>query len=109
MPHSCMLPIALILQDYGIPVIMYDQIGCGESTRFKDRKGDEGFWTPELFVAELENVITKLGIEHFHLACCTLCHSKTATRTPKTNHLPLRNGLEPAGGVNDAFTEADAC
>ena len=75
MPHGYMLPIALTYNDYGIPVVMYDQIGCGESTRFKDRKGDEAFWTPELFVAELENVITKLGIKHFNL----LGHSWGAT------------------------------
>ena len=66
-PHGYMLPTSLVYQDCGIPVIMYDQIGCGESTRFRDRKGDDTFWTPELFVAELENVISKLGITQFDL------------------------------------------
>lgn len=62
-----MLPIALISQDFGRPVVMYDQIGCGKSTRFRDRRGDATFWTPELFVAELENVISILGITQLDL------------------------------------------
>ena len=74
-PHGYMLPISLISQDYGIPVIMYDQIGCGESTRFKDRKGDDKFWTPELFIEELENVIQQLDLQQFDL----LGHSWGAT------------------------------
>jgi L-proline amide hydrolase len=67
MPHSYMLPISLVSLDFGTPVVMYDQIGCGESTRFRERKGDETTWTPELFIAELENVIAALGIKQFDL------------------------------------------
>lgn len=67
MPHGYIRPLSLISQDFGVPVVMYDQIGCGESTRFKDRKGDEAFWTREMFIAELENVISQLGIQQFDL------------------------------------------
>ena len=67
MPHTYMLPISLISQDYGIPVVMYDQIGSGDSTRFKEQKGNTDFWTPELFIDELEHVIAQLGIKQFHL------------------------------------------
>lgn len=66
-PHNYMLPLSLVSEDFGVPVIMYDQIGCGESTRFPDRKGDEKTWTPELFIAELENLLSALGIQQFDL------------------------------------------
>lgn len=62
-----MLPFALIYADYEIPVIMYDQIGSGESTRFKDRVLDADFWTPELFVEELDNLIKYLKLTSFDL------------------------------------------
>ncbi|KAI7553425.1 proline iminopeptidase [Hortaea werneckii] len=65
--HNYLLPISLIWKDYGIPVIMYDQIGCGKSTHFSDKKGDKDFWTPELFMAELDNLKHHLGIQQFHL------------------------------------------
>ncbi|KAF2168365.1 hypothetical protein M409DRAFT_21117 [Zasmidium cellare ATCC 36951] len=66
-PHNYLLPISLVYKDHGIPVVMYDQIGCGESTRFKDKKGDEEFWTPELFMEEVNNVKSHLGIKQFDL------------------------------------------
>ena len=67
MSHTYMLPLSLVSQDFGVPVVMYDQIGGGESTRFPERKGDEQTWTLEFFIAELENVISALGIEQFDL------------------------------------------
>ncbi len=66
-PHQYILPICLVQTDYDIPVLMYDQIGCGASTAFPDKKGDEKFWTPELFMAELDNVISHLGIKTYDL------------------------------------------
>lgn len=66
-PHDYILPISLMHTDHGIPVLMYDQIGCGASTRFKDKKGDGDFWTPELFMAELDNVKRHLGIDEYDL------------------------------------------
>lgn len=65
--HHYLLPISLISQDYGIPVVMYDQIGCGKSTRFKEKKGDVDFWTPQLFMAELDNLRSHFGINTFDL------------------------------------------
>ncbi len=55
-----MLPFAKLSPD--IPVIFYDQIGCAKSTHFRDKVGDQAFWHPDLFVAELANVI-----KHFDL------------------------------------------
>jgi proline-specific peptidase len=57
-----MKPFSLLHVDYGFPVILYDQLGCGQSTHLPDKKGDTDFWTIDLFVAELQNLIAALGI-----------------------------------------------
>ena len=41
-----------------IPVIMYDQLGCGNSTHLPEKMGDGDFWTPDLFLAELDNLLS---------------------------------------------------
>ncbi|KAJ2979408.1 hypothetical protein NQ176_g3278 [Zarea fungicola] len=46
--HEIMLTYALVHADLGVPVIMYDAVGCGQSTHFRDRVGDVEFFTPEL-------------------------------------------------------------
>ncbi len=48
-----------LLANDGRAVIHYDQIGCGQSTHLPEKGGD--FWTPQLFVDELENLIDHLG------------------------------------------------
>lgn len=48
---------------HGILVILYDQIGCGNSTHLEDKKGDASFWTVDLFLDELENLLERLGIQ----------------------------------------------
>ena len=45
--------------------MLYDQVGCGRSTRFKDKRLDTSFWTVQLFVDELNNLVTHLGISEF--------------------------------------------
>jgi L-proline amide hydrolase len=45
-------------------VIHYDQIGNGRSTHYPDRGAE--FWTPELFVRELHNLVDALGIAERH-------------------------------------------
>jgi L-proline amide hydrolase len=49
------------------PVIFYDQLGNGNSTHLPGR--GEDFWTVELFVAELQNLVAQLGLAEggFHL------------------------------------------
>lgn len=55
-----------LLANDGRAVIHYDQIGCGNSTHLPD--ADPAFWTPQLFVDELENLIDHLGIRAgFHV------------------------------------------
>ena len=50
----------------GRAVIFYDQLGAGRSTHLRDK--EPGFWTVELFLAELDNLLSHLGIEKdYHL------------------------------------------
>lgn len=46
--------------ELGMPVVHYDQLGNGGSTHLSDRPAD--FWTVELFLAELDNLLTHLKI-----------------------------------------------
>lgn len=57
--HDYLLAIAA-LADRGRPVVHYDQLGAGRSTHLGDR-GDD-FWTVDLFLDELENLLVGLGI-----------------------------------------------
>jgi proline-specific peptidase len=68
MAHNYILPCAhLSSAPFSRPVILYDQIGCGNSTHLRERKGDTDFWTADLFIAELENLLSHLGIKKFDL------------------------------------------
>ncbi|EPT00035.1 hypothetical protein FOMPIDRAFT_1030677 [Fomitopsis schrenkii] len=60
-PHLYVRSHATLWETTGIPVILYDQLGCGESTHLREKPKE--FWTFELFIAELENLVTKLGIQ----------------------------------------------
>ncbi len=54
------------LADRGRAVIQYDQLGCGRSTHLPDHGAD--FWTVALFLAELDNLLDRLGIAgRYHL------------------------------------------
>lgn len=57
-PHDYCLPMTALCED-GRAVIHYDQIGCGRSSLLPDAPA--GFWTVELFVAELRNLIAYFG------------------------------------------------
>lgn len=46
----------------GRAVVHYDQIGNGSSTHLRDAPKD--FWTVDLFLRELDNLVRHLGIEH---------------------------------------------
>ena len=58
-PHDYTLRIAR-LAEQGRAVVHYDQLGCGRSTHLPERGAD--FWTVQLFLDELERVVTALGI-----------------------------------------------
>ncbi len=56
--HNYIDSYKLLAQD-GRAVIHYDQIGCGLSTHLPEKGGD--FWTVQLFIDELDNLIDHLG------------------------------------------------
>ncbi|KAJ2984706.1 hypothetical protein NUW58_g5920 [Xylaria curta] len=60
--HEYLSPLIDIYEKYNIPVIFYDQVGCGRSTHFRDRMGDTEFWTFELFLKELDNLVDHLQL-----------------------------------------------
>ena len=59
--HDYLAPFSDLSVDASIPVITYDQIGNGRSTHLKDKPAE--FWTIELFVKELLNLVHALGIQ----------------------------------------------
>ncbi len=63
--HNYIDSYKLLARD-GRAVIHYDQLGCGNSTLLPDKGGD--FWTPQLFVDELDNLVDHLGHRNgFHV------------------------------------------
>jgi proline-specific peptidase len=58
-PHQYLLSFAELASD-GSPVIFYDQVGCGLSTHLPDKPKE--FWTVELFMKELDNVLAHFSI-----------------------------------------------
>jgi len=67
MSHNYLLSLSSLASDYSIPVILYDQFGCGNSTHLPEKNGDTDFWTVELFLSELDNLLEKLGIGEYDL------------------------------------------
>ncbi|KZT68064.1 proline-specific peptidase [Daedalea quercina L-15889] len=61
MSHHYMLPHARLQMLYGMPVVFYDQIGIGRSTHLRDKPAE--FWTMDLFMDELDNLLVHLGIQ----------------------------------------------
>ncbi|RXW20698.1 hypothetical protein EST38_g5147 [Candolleomyces aberdarensis] len=49
------------------PLIVYDQIGNGNSTHYPKTIGDTTFWTERLFFAQLESVLAGLRITEYDL------------------------------------------
>ncbi|KAI0813174.1 Alpha/Beta hydrolase protein [Xylaria sp. FL0064] len=67
--HDSMVALTELYEKWGIPVIFYDQIGCGRSTHLREKMGDEQFWTFDLFIREIDNIIDHLNLREkgFHL------------------------------------------
>ncbi|KAJ7136101.1 proline-specific peptidase [Mycena epipterygia] len=59
-PHQYLLPISELVLSRGIPIVFYDQLGCGLSTHLPHKPKE--FWTVELFTAELDNLLVQLCI-----------------------------------------------
>jgi L-proline amide hydrolase len=63
--HDYLLPITDVARS-GRAVVLYDQLGNGNSTHLPDRGAD--FWTVDLFVRELANLLEHLGIaDRYHV------------------------------------------
>ncbi|KAI0109019.1 Alpha/Beta hydrolase protein [Nemania sp. FL0031] len=60
--HQYLSSLIDIYEKYNIPVVFYDQVGCGHSTRFREKMGDTTFWTFELFIKELDNLVDHLQL-----------------------------------------------
>ena len=58
--HNYCEPIADLIAQSGRAAVLYDQIGCGNSTHLPDAPKE--FWTPELFMEELVLLTKHLGI-----------------------------------------------
>ncbi|CCM04106.1 uncharacterized protein FIBRA_06266 [Fibroporia radiculosa] len=63
--HTYILPVSDLTSLHGIPVVFYDQIGCGGSTRLPEKNGDADFWTVQLFLDEFHNLRKHLGIDKY--------------------------------------------
>ncbi|KZT12752.1 proline-specific peptidase [Laetiporus sulphureus 93-53] len=61
--HSYMLALADLAR--AVPVVLYDQLGCGQSTRLQEKAGDGAFWSVQLFVDEFHNLLEHLKIEEY--------------------------------------------
>jgi proline-specific peptidase len=60
--HEYLLPFGRLWQQFGIPVVFYDQIGCAASTHLPQTAGDESFWQESLFLTELDNLLDSLQL-----------------------------------------------
>ncbi|RYP43687.1 hypothetical protein DL768_009788 [Monosporascus sp. mg162] len=60
--HEYLASLTDLIDQYHIPIVFYDQIGCGRSTHLRDKMRDESFWTFDLFIAELDNLIDHLQL-----------------------------------------------
>ena len=67
MTHHYLTPHIHLTEKYSIPIILYDQVGCGSSTHLQELAGDTSFWTIDLFIAELENLVSHLGLKEYDI------------------------------------------
>ena len=60
--HNYIIAIANLIAQSGRAAVLYDQIGCGNSTHLQSKPAE--FWTPELFMEELQLLVEHLGINN---------------------------------------------
>lgn len=86
--HHYLISMADLFTTYGIPVVFYDQLGNGGSTRLPEMSGEAGsFWTEQLFLDELDNLLNHLGIQDDYVLLGQswggMLAARHATRQPK--------------------------
>ncbi|HUV57796.1 MAG TPA: proline iminopeptidase-family hydrolase [Acidimicrobiales bacterium] len=83
-PHDYVLSLTALASG-GRAVIHYDQFGCGGSTHHPEKGAD--YWTVQLFLDELDNLLEHLGIaDSYHLLGQSwggMLGSEHAIRQPK--------------------------
>jgi proline-specific peptidase len=62
--HEYLLSLSDLHTNFGIPIIFYDQLGCGRSTPLPEKAGDESFWTVDLFINELSTLISHFSLQN---------------------------------------------
>jgi len=63
--HDYLLPLGELYGMTGIPVILYDQVGCGRSTHLPEEPATT--FTIDFFVEELQNLLQHLDIRTYDL------------------------------------------
>ncbi|GJJ14121.1 hypothetical protein Clacol_008378 [Clathrus columnatus] len=63
MPCNYLKPYGQLASKSLIPVVLYDSIGCGNSTLLPEKRGDGTFFNIDLHMNELDNLLKGLGIE----------------------------------------------
>ena len=98
--HEYLLPFGCLWQQYGIPVVFYDQIGCAASTHLPQKAGDESFWQEGLFVTELDNLLDALDLRSGpgfflfgHSWGCRIAAAFASTQPPGLRRLVLASGM----------------
>ncbi|KAF9475812.1 proline-specific peptidase [Pholiota conissans] len=79
--------LADLTSAYSIPIIQYDQVGCGRSTHLREKQsaGIE-FWNDNIFVSELESLIAHLGLTQYDVlghSWGAMFGSRFAAKQPK--------------------------
>ena len=65
---SAYQPLTDLTIAHSIPIIQYDQVGCGRSTPLREKaSAGAEFWNDEMFVAELESLIAHLGLKSYDI------------------------------------------
>ncbi|KAF5368947.1 hypothetical protein D9758_003041 [Tetrapyrgos nigripes] len=64
--HDYLTDLTALTSKYNIPLVLYDQLGSGNSTRLPEKAGDTTFWTEDLFLSELHALLVHLGIQNDH-------------------------------------------
>ncbi|KAF8852236.1 hypothetical protein BDZ45DRAFT_807652 [Acephala macrosclerotiorum] len=67
MTHQYLVAHTDLTANYSIPIILYDQLGCGRSTRLSEKTMDQTFWSEDLFILELENLIAHLKLTEYDI------------------------------------------
>ncbi|KAJ7787542.1 Alpha/Beta hydrolase protein [Mycena olivaceomarginata] len=61
--HHYLKSLSQLTKEHLIPVVLYDQMGSGLSSHFPEQAGNTSFWTIDVLVEQLHQLIKYLGIE----------------------------------------------